>query len=480
MNGNLLKGSLVLPFLFFADFTLGVVVLGVKRRSFLVFWKSLSRKKKVISILSVFLLLLLAGGALAYHLINKPRQSVSIDANGNLVVTNDTTPDLNGKVNILLAGVDERQYQQTGGYRTDTLILASVDPTTKRIELLSIPRDSRVNIPKHGMDKINAAVEYGGMNMTVAVVQKLTGIHINGYIKTTFDGFKSIIDTLGGIEVNVDKNMYYLTGDKVDGVINLKKGDQTLDGTKALEYARFREDALGDIGRTVRQQTVLKAIAKKLMQPSSIPKIPELIPEFKNAVDTNLPLSDLITLGEVAVHFDSSKVISQTLPGYFLTLNGISYWGVDPANAKKVADQLFNQGIALGDGTSQIIMPNPGTGSSSSSSSGSSSSGSQSSGSNGNSTSHAVHVGSLSLVGVGTDSIVVSLNGVSRIAYAEIYRNGQPVQSLGSSGGVFSDTGLSPGTYTYSYVVWDSNSKSYAGSNTITRTIPKISNSNGG
>jgi polyisoprenyl-teichoic acid--peptidoglycan teichoic acid transferase len=320
-------------------------------------WKQMSKRNKIITVVSIFLLLCLTGGALAYRLwFLKPRELITIDANGDVVVTQEEAKfNLDHRVNILLVGVDERKNSQDQTYRTDSLILASVDPQSQQIAMVSIPRDTRIEIPKRGLDKINAAAAYGGLNMTVAVVQQLTGVKIDGYVKTNFDGFKDIIDTLGGVTINVEKNMYFETGDKVDGVINLKKGEQLLDGSKALQYARFRHDTYGDITRTARQQIVLKAVAKKLMQPGTITKIPTLVSQFSAVVDTNLPPADLLTLAKVAVNYDSSKVISQTLPGYFLDDEGISYWGVDPANVKKVVADLFNNGTALGNDPNTLI-----------------------------------------------------------------------------------------------------------------------------
>jgi polyisoprenyl-teichoic acid--peptidoglycan teichoic acid transferase len=320
-------------------------------------WKQMSKRNKIITVVSIFLLLCLTGGALAYRLwFLKPRELITIDANGDVVVTQEEAKfNLDHRVNILLVGVDERKNSQDQTYRTDSLILASVDPQSQQIAMVSIPRDTRIEIPKRGLDKINAAAAYGGLNMTVAVVQQLTGVKIDGYVKTNFDGFKDIIDTLGGVTINVEKNMYFETGDKVDGVINLKKGEQLLDGSKALQYARFRHDTYGDITRTARQQIVLKAVAKKLMQPGTITKIPTLVSQFSAVVDTNLPPADLLTLAKVAVNYDSSKVISQTLPGYFFDDEGISYWGVDPANVKKVVADLFNNGTALGNDPNTLI-----------------------------------------------------------------------------------------------------------------------------
>jgi polyisoprenyl-teichoic acid--peptidoglycan teichoic acid transferase len=316
--------------------------LGEKINSILLRWKKLSRKKKLSTVIAVLLVFTFAGGAAGYfHWMKKAREVVVYNPDTGEFETRQEEASLNGRVNILLLGVDERKNSRDKTFRSDTIILASIDPSTQQISLLSIPRDTRVQIPKRGWDKINATAAYGGLNTTIGVVQQLTGVKIDGYIKTNFEGFKEIIDGLSGILVDVEKDMYYETGDTEDGTINLKKGEQVLDGSKALQYARFRHDANADITRTTRQQVVLKAVAKKLMEPSSILKIPVLAPKFIGAVETNLPGDDLLKLAKVTSKFDSSKVISRTLPGYFLNIDGISYWGIDPEKSKKVAADLL-------------------------------------------------------------------------------------------------------------------------------------------
>ncbi|WP_434511487.1 LCP family protein [Desulfitobacterium sp. AusDCA] len=256
--------------------------------------------------------------------------------------------DSSGRISFLLIGADQRPGDEK--YNTDSLILASIDPVSHRISMLSIPRDTRVSIPGHSNVKINSVVALTNLETLQNVVSHLTGISVAGYIQTNFSGFKQIIDTLGGVTVDVEKDMYYETGDKTDGYINLKKGEQRLNGSEALQYARFRYDALADISRTARQQVVLKAVAREMLQASTLPKLPWLVPQLSKAVHTNLSLSDMLKLSKVAVGFDKTDIVSQTLPGKFLDVEGVSYWDVDPREAKKVANNLL-QGIT----TAKII-----------------------------------------------------------------------------------------------------------------------------
>lgn len=254
-------------------------------------------------------------------------------------VLEDDSSGLKDRVSFLLIGADQRPDQLK--FNTDSIIFASVDPETEQTSLLSIPRDTRVALSGHGYVKINEITALTDLVTLQENVEKLTGEELAGYVQTNFAGFKEIIDTLGGITVDVEKNMYYETGDLEDGYINLRKGVQRLNGSQALQYARFRNDALGDISRTARQQIVLKAVAKEMFRLSTLPKLPFLIPQLMEVVNTNLSGKDILALAKVAARFDSANVISQTLPGAFRDIAGVSYWKVDPVEVKIVVKNLF-------------------------------------------------------------------------------------------------------------------------------------------
>lgn len=148
--------------------------------------------------------------------------------------------------------------------------------------------------------------------------------------------------------------MYFETGDKEDGIINLRKGRQLLNGSQVLQYVRFRHDQLADISRSARQQAVLKAIVQELKQPKALLKSPWLIPQAYKSIYTNLSMAKLLSFSGMILHWDSVQVVSQTLPGYFSTENKISYWDVYPNDIKKVASGLFEQGK-----TSEVFAKRP-------------------------------------------------------------------------------------------------------------------------
>lgn len=293
--------------------------------------RKISLLLRIVGILGVIIF-----GVLWYNGFLGPEQW-GITSKGGLL--NFSNSKLTNRVSVLLIGADQRPEDPK--YNTDSIILATIDPQARRISLLSIPRDTRIPLAGHGYVKINSVVPLTNLATLQRSVDALTGEPVAGYIQTNFEGFKQVIDTLGGITVDVEKNMYYETGDKEDGYINLHKGVQRLDGTKALQYARFRHDALADISRTARQQIVLKAIAKEMFQLSTVPKLPIIIPQLMKAVHTNLSSKDILLLSKAAVGFQSSNVISQTLPGVFQDVDGVSYWKVDPLEAKTVVKNLL-------------------------------------------------------------------------------------------------------------------------------------------
>lgn len=306
--------------------------------------KNTGKRRRLIVLIAVILAGLLTGTAVfGYMYIT--------GSNGSLGLPNigDSGFSLNKRVSFLLIGADRRPGDTT--FNADSIIVASVDPETKIVSLLSIPRDTRVTLPGSSpFVKINAIPMLRGIPELENEVTELTGIALDGYVLTNFDGFKDIIDTLGGVTIDVEKDMKYETGDKVDGFINLKKGEQRMTGSQALQYARFRHDATADIGRTARQQKVLKAVAKEVLQPSTLTKLTKLIPQIFKVVQTDLKLGDILNLSRVAASFDSSNIVSQTLPGYGLYLDGISYWEVNRDQVKKIA-----QNILMGITTDKVI-----------------------------------------------------------------------------------------------------------------------------
>lgn len=200
------------------------------------------------------------------------------------------------KKNIIVMGVDERS-DDVG--RSDTLFVVMFDSKTKAASLLSVPRDTRVRIEGHGWDKINHAYAYGGQKLTQKTVEELLGIKVNNYVMVDFKGFEGLVDAIGGIDIDVEKDMYY--HDTWDGfTVDLKKGRQHLNGETAIQYVRFRDEE-GDIGRIRRQQHFLMAVYDKITSADMLLHIPGLAKQLTSMVKTDMPLSDMIDLSLIHI-----------------------------------------------------------------------------------------------------------------------------------------------------------------------------------
>ncbi|MCD5407250.1 MAG: LCP family protein [Desulfotomaculum sp.] len=163
-----------------------------------------------------------------------PQQGQQVEA---VDASNEEEIVIEERLNFLLLGMDARPCEKTT--RTDTIIFVSIDPKENRIAVMSIPRDTRVKIPGHGSDKINAVNVYGGPELVSQTVSDLLGVPVDHYVLTNFDGFKDIVDAVGGVDFYVAQDMYYY-GPADNTLIDLKKGQQLLDGDKALQFIRFR------------------------------------------------------------------------------------------------------------------------------------------------------------------------------------------------------------------------------------------------
>lgn len=236
----------------------------------------------------------------------------------NIPVTETTTvpepPKWEGSeaVNILLMGVDARGVEEGEIPRSDSMIVASIDPTKKTIHLFSIMRDTYTDIPDHSRQRINTAITHGP-NTAMQAVSDLLGIPIQYYVYTDFQGFIKLVDAVGGVDFYVEKDMKYLSAaDQHLYDIDLKEGQQHLDGTTALQYVRFRHDKLSDFSRTGRQREFLQAIADKLKSSTSIMNLPNILEQVSPYIDTNLSVSDMWKLATVA--YDSKMGGSEQIP----------------------------------------------------------------------------------------------------------------------------------------------------------------------
>ncbi|MCD1258787.1 LCP family protein [Paenibacillus athensensis] len=219
------------------------------------------------------------------------------------------------RVNVLLLGGDSRGLKNNELPRSDSIMLASIDPVTKDAQLFSILRDTYVKIPGSGEDRINTAITIGGPNLAMKTVSDLIGVPVQYYVYTDFKGFIALVDAIGGIDLEVEKDMKYSDAED-DHIydINLKKGMQHLDGKTALQYVRFRHDALSDFARTERQRKFLSAVAQKLQTTSSLIKLPRILNAIDPYIETNLSVNDMLKLAQLGYEAKADGIASAQLP----------------------------------------------------------------------------------------------------------------------------------------------------------------------
>jgi LCP family protein required for cell wall assembly len=242
------------------------------------------------------------------------------------------------RVNILLIGADERGLRKGEVARSDSMLVVSMDPVTKKIHLFSVLRDTHVEIPGFKSNRVNAAITLGGPQLTMKTISNLMGIDIQYYVYVDFQGFIKLVDAIGGVDFYVEKDMKW--SDAADNHvydIDLKKGQQHLDGDKALQYVRFRHDKLSDFTRTERQREFLKAIANKLKTGWNLVRLPEILGTVTPSMESNMSANDMLKLASLA--YKSHQAGSAQIPPMELVtdekVDGSSVLGVRNLDALK-------------------------------------------------------------------------------------------------------------------------------------------------
>jgi len=245
---------------------------------------------------------------------------------------------LSTPVNILFLGSDQRPGESA---RADTILLMRVNGESKTISQLSIPRDTLVDIPGYGEDKINSSYAWGGPALTIQTVEKLTGLPIHHYVELDFSGFPSIVDSLGGVDIDVPKTIdsQYPSGLEWTDV-HFDAGPQHMSGDKALVYVRVRYSD-DDFQRMGRQQQFMEALQKTVASPFNMARMPLLAPGMVDNITTDMSTNDLLGLGWVKFRTPSERNRKFVMVGTGQNISGISYVVLDEdANQALIRDFL--------------------------------------------------------------------------------------------------------------------------------------------
>lgn len=262
------------------------------------------------------------------------------------------------EITLLFLGVDDHnRLSHDSPQRTDSILLTRVNLKEKRVVGLSIPRDTLVEIPgRRRPDKINAAHALGFTPLALETITRFTGVPIDYYIKTDSQGFKRMVDRVGGIWIDVEKDMDY--DDSWGNLhIHLKKGYQKLNGEQAVGYVRFRHDASSDFGRMARQQKFIRAIASQVLTARNLTKLPALVQDARSAIETNMTTNDLLYLVTQLRGVPTSNMRFETVPGEARNIGGVSYVLPYERQTAELVQELFHSGsgTASAPGTVEVL-----------------------------------------------------------------------------------------------------------------------------
>ncbi|ABS23929.1 LCP family protein [Bacillus cytotoxicus] len=242
---------------------------------------------------------------------------------------------------VLIMGIEDYATDGQNG-RTDSLMFATVDPKSKKVSLMSIPRDSRVTIAgKNRKDKINAAHAYGGESMAIDTVENFLEVPVDHYVKIDFKGFKGIVDAVGGVTVDVPFDFWERSDTNYDKKIHFKQGKHDLNGEEALAYVRMRkQDPNGDYGRAARQRQVLAAVIHKLNSASTVFKIKDLADVVGKYIKTDIPIFDGLAVYKKFSDFDPSHIETLKLEGEDKKIDGIYYFIPDEISMQVIRNSI--------------------------------------------------------------------------------------------------------------------------------------------
>lgn len=231
-----------------------------------------------------------------------------------------------GSPRAVLLGSDARAEEPS---RSDTIVVAQAGGGS-----LAVPRDTLVEIPGVGQDKINAALAYGGPDLTVETLEHLTGVRIGNYVVLDFGGVEEIVDALGGVTFDVEEPIAYQLGGRYVAIL---AGEQTLDGFEALAYVRYRGTPSADIGRIGNQQKFLTALVREATSPSKLNYLPRTARAILNNTETNMNPPEATRFALQTWLWREGEP-AEIYPGTPQYINGISYWVPDKDAGRQVVE----------------------------------------------------------------------------------------------------------------------------------------------
>ncbi len=301
------------------------------------------KKKFIITFILSLVVFSLVYSTLWYKILDKETVAAPNDNSEDIDNAFDEDYELpvDNEILFLMMGVDAKDVKQSKGTRTDTLMLFKVNFDSGKIDILSLPRDTRVLV-RGKEDKINHAHAYGGPSLTIRTVEDFLGIDLNYYVKIDYNIVESIVDAIDGIEIDVPQRMSYRDPtDKPPLNINLQPGLQTLYGDDAHDFLRFRSYPDGDLGRIKAQQYFMKELIKQTLQLKNIVKLPGLVETYFDNVETNIPMGMVLKGVGAAKNIDSENMTTNTITGTSRRINGLDYLIYDREETEAIVQEMF-------------------------------------------------------------------------------------------------------------------------------------------
>lgn len=300
--------------------------------------KSMKKGLMTFAILFCTFSALIAGG-LKFYLDYDHEKKMQENAESDIQSLEEREPELKERVNILLLGVDylDSKHLKTGAsMRTDTIMLFSYNPKNEQSFLLSIPRDSRVNVEGHGMDKINHAHAYGGTDLSIKTINEFLGQPIHHYVKVDYNAVTELVDAVGGVEVDIPKPMH----NNLEK-IHFNAGTQIVSGENTMKYLRFRGYPNADIARIQVQQDFIKRLSEKILSPSLIVNIPQYVDILNKNIETDMSKKQLLEMSKIFTKIDPSEIRREILVGEPQRIDGLVYWIIDEQAKSDLFEELF-------------------------------------------------------------------------------------------------------------------------------------------
>lgn len=308
------------------------------------------RKRRILSILAIITLSIVAYLSYAAYQVYNAADNSYAEVEGR-----EEKSDLREEpvyissdpFSVLLLGIEDYSDEHDQG-RSDTIMVATFNPSLQTMKLVSIPRDTLVEIPDHKDNKINHSYAYGGKELVIETVEDFLDIPIDYYVTVNFDGFKNIVDILGGVTVDVPFDF--------DDINNkwerfyFKEGSQKLNGEEALVYARMRmKDPRGDFGRNERQRQIVTAVIDKLSSPKTLLKIDDIAGEIGDNIETNMQVKEAIAFRKKYPDFGSSSIEQLEINGY--DDDGSVYYFIPDEESLEEIQHLLKTHLDLVDNT---------------------------------------------------------------------------------------------------------------------------------